>query len=520
MKKFLALFLSLVLLIGTVACVDFSALADECEHTNIVLENQKAATTSEGYTGDKVCEDCGKVIEEGEVIPVLPTGWQTVDGKTYYYDEKGNAVKGWKLIDGLWYYFNDDASMYTGWLKSGKYWYYLNQDGVMLTHLQTIDGKKYLFSQNGALQTGWQKIDNKWYYFNNSGAMMKGWIKVKDKWYYLNSNGVMQTGWVKVSGKWYYLNSNGVMQTGWIKVSGKQYYLNKSGVMQTGWIKISGKWYYLNSNGVKQTGWIKVSGKWYYLNSNGVMQTGWVKVSGKWYYLNSNGVMQTGWKKINGAWYYFDSNGKMATDWKSINGKWYYFGTNGVMQTGYVNVYATYTSKYSNNANRTNNLKISSAAIDGTILKPGDTFDFNAVVGWRTPERGYKKAPVFLGATERGEDYGGGVCQTSSTVFNAALLANLQIVERHQHSQTVSYVPLGRDAAISGSAKNMRFKNNTNYTIKIGMTVKDGYITCTLYTVEHVQPPKVTISVTKSGNKYTMKRYVNGSCNYTTTSTF
>ena len=369
--------------------------------------------------------------------------------------------------------------------------------------------------------TGWVKFSDGWHYFGTDGAMQKGtFVEAGGKKSYVNDDGVMLIGLKEIDGNKYYFNSKGEMMTGWVKISGSWYWFNNSGKMLTGWQKISGKWYLLNKSGKMLTGWQKDKGKWYYLNSSGAMTTGWQKVKGYWYYMNSSGAMLVGWQKIGGAWYYMNSSGRMVTGWQYINNKWYFFASSGVMQTGYVNVYATYSSNYSNNANRTNNLRVASKAISGTILKPGDTFDFNKVVGWRTPARGYLKAPIFVGNNGHDLGYGGGVCQVSSTLFNAAILANMTIVERHQHSQKVYYVPYGRDAAISGAEKNMRFKNTTPYTIKIEMTVSGGVITATLYTVEHVSPPKVSVTVNKSGSTYTMRRYVNGTCNYTTRSTY
>ena len=99
-------------------------------------------------------------------------------------------------------------------------------------------------------------------------------------------------------------------------------------------------------------------------------------------------------------------------------------------------------------------------------------------------------------------------------------MANLEIVERHQHSQRVSYVPLGRDAAISGNVQNFRWKNNTKYAIKIKMTVKNGVITCTFYTCEKATPKKVSLDVTQSGKKFTLKRSVKGKVNYQCSSTY
>ena len=196
------------------------------------------------------------------------------------------------------------------------------------------------------------------------------------------------------------------------------------------------------------------------------------------------------------------------------NGVRYYGDRSTMLCSYYSNVYATYYSYYVNNKNRTTNLQIASKKIDGTIIQPGETFDFNKVVGSRTAAKGYKKAHVFTGSNSTAMGLAGGICQVASTVFNTALISNVQIVERHQHSQRVSYVPLGRDAAISGNVQNFRWKNNTKYAIKIKMTVKGGKITCTFYTCQKAKPKKVNLKVTQKGKTFTLKRKVSGKTNY------
>ena len=197
------------------------------------------------------------------------------------------------------------------------------------------------------------------------------------------------------------------------------------------------------------------------------------------------------------------------------NGEKLYGSKSTMLSSYFSNVYSTYYSYYVNNKDRTTNLKIASKKINGTIIQPGETFDFNKVVGSRTSSKGYKKAHVFTGDDGVAMGLAGGICQVASTTFNAALLANVQIVERHQHSQRVSYVPLGRDAAISGNVQNFKWKNNTKYAIKVGMTVKGGKITCTFYTCQKVKPKKVNLNVTQKGKNFTLKRSVKGKVNYT-----
>lgn len=118
------------------------------------------------------------------------------------------------------------------------------------------------------------------------------------------------------------------------------------------------------------------------------------------------------------------------------------------------------------NTPRTNNVRLASAAINGTILNPGDEFSYNNVVGERTEARGYKPAGAYSGGKII-EEFGGGVCQPSSTLYMAVLRADLEVTERHNHSFTVSYTPLGEDATVDYGNLDFRFKNNTDYPVKI-----------------------------------------------------
>ena len=117
---------------------------------------------------------------------------------------------------------------------------------------------------------------------------------------------------------------------------------------------------------------------------------------------------------------------------------------------------------------RTNNIVIACKKINGTILKPGEQFSFNKAVGNRTAKRGYKKAPAFMNG-QIIQSIGGGVCQPSSTLYHACLLANLEIVSRTNHSMSPDYLEqLGCDATVDwGVGIDYKFKNNTKHPIKI-----------------------------------------------------
>ncbi|MGM9549002.1 MAG: VanW family protein [Faecousia sp.] len=138
-------------------------------------------------------------------------------------------------------------------------------------------------------------------------------------------------------------------------------------------------------------------------------------------------------------------------------------------------VLATVKTPHSNNANRTDNLKLACAALNGVVLNPGDTFSFNNTLGERTTAKGYKSAPAYSGS-DLVNEVGGGICQVSSTLYCSALLADLEIVARSSHSFPVSYIDYGMDATVSWRSPDFKFRNSTNYPIKIEAEVSGGYV--------------------------------------------
>ena len=144
----------------------------------------------------------------------------------------------------------------------------------------------------------------------------------------------------------------------------------------------------------------------------------------------------------------------------------------------------TYTTRYDpTNKNRSNNLEISAEKIDGTIVLPGEIFSYNQTVGERTIAAGYKEAGAYAGGRVV-QDVGGGICQTSSTLYNAVLYANLEIVERSNHQFLTSYVDAGRDATVSWGAIDFKFKNTRSYPIKIEAKVKNGVCEMSIYGIK------------------------------------
>lgn len=137
------------------------------------------------------------------------------------------------------------------------------------------------------------------------------------------------------------------------------------------------------------------------------------------------------------------------------------------------------TTLKSSNANRKNNVALACAALDGMILMPGEQVDYNATLGERTPERGYKKADAYF-AGQVVQSYGGGICQVSSALYYCSLLSNLQIDDRSNHGFRVGYLPLSYDATVSWGGPELKITNNREYPIRIRAVSDDAALTLTI----------------------------------------
>jgi len=133
-----------------------------------------------------------------------------------------------------------------------------------------------------------------------------------------------------------------------------------------------------------------------------------------------------------------------------------------------------------NNRNRRDNMVLATGIVSGTILAPGDEFSFNGVVGMRTEAKGYKVAGAFIDG-QLIDDVGGGICQVSSTLYNALLYADLNIVNRQHHSYIIGYVMKGFDATVSYPNPDLKFSNSTNHPIKIECFVEGSSITFSIF---------------------------------------
>ena len=142
-------------------------------------------------------------------------------------------------------------------------------------------------------------------------------------------------------------------------------------------------------------------------------------------------------------------------------------------------VLGTYTTKVTGSSARIHNVYLAAQCINGKIYNPGEEFWYNATVGERTVERGFGAAPAYVGG-QTVDSVGGGICQVSSTLYYATLLANLKIVLRYCHQFAPAYITWGCDATVSWGGPDYAFRNNTDYPIKIVVDWTDNNLTTTI----------------------------------------
>ncbi len=156
---------------------------------------------------------------------------------------------------------------------------------------------------------------------------------------------------------------------------------------------------------------------------------------------------------------------------------------------------------------RSNNLKIALSYMNGVVVLPGETYSYNNNIGDTTASKGYQAAATFKGGTTV-DEMGGGICQTVSTLYNTVLMANLEIVERHQHGLPVGYVPPSRDATVYSPVLDFRFKNNRETPIKIVTSFSyGGSLNVSIYGTKQDNDPEVILSQTTTGTIPYTTRY-------------
>ncbi|MBU2704059.1 vancomycin resistance protein YoaR [Sporomusaceae bacterium BoRhaA] len=156
----------------------------------------------------------------------------------------------------------------------------------------------------------------------------------------------------------------------------------------------------------------------------------------------------------------------------------------------------SYTTHISDKSiNRNDNILLAASHLDGKLIKPGQIFSFNDSIGSLQEKFGYKEAPVLIDGKVV-SDVGGGVCQVSSTLYNAALLADMTILERNSHSSPPDYVPLGRDATVADNILDLRFQNTSVNPVYIVSEVVGNKLTIYIYGKDNPDAPDIHIVTT------------------------
>lgn len=177
-------------------------------------------------------------------------------------------------------------------------------------------------------------------------------------------------------------------------------------------------------------------------------------------------------------------------------------------ENAFPDVLGSCSTRYdASNKNRGTNIELAANTINGKVLIPGEKFSFNSMVGNTTAAQGYKKAGAYS-AGELVESYGGGICQVSSTLYNAVLYANLEVVERYNHSAVVSYLDPGRDATVSYGSRDFKFSNPRKYAIKINAKANNGILEIEIRGIAEADDPEIEIVSQKTDTIPCATKYV------------
>ena len=158
---------------------------------------------------------------------------------------------------------------------------------------------------------------------------------------------------------------------------------------------------------------------------------------------------------------------------------------------------------------RNANIALAAKSINSAVLMPGETFSFNNLIGECSTRTGYKESTIYMNG-ELSTGIGGGICQVSTTLYNAVLRSNLEIVERRNHSLGVTYVPAGHDAMVSIGSSDFKFKNNREYPVKVVAYVGNGSITCEIHGLKQDVEYEVKLEskmIEKTDEKYKVETY-------------
>ena len=168
--------------------------------------------------------------------------------------------------------------------------------------------------------------------------------------------------------------------------------------------------------------------------------------------------------------------------------------TNKIGTEAFPDMLSTFSTRYdASNIPRTTNLKLAMQKLNGVVVSPGETFSYNKTLGKRTAEAGYKEAGGFAGGRVV-QTLAGGICQISSTLYDAVVYANLDIVERHNHMFLAGYVGAGKDATVVYGIYDFKFKNTRKYPVMIKTSIGNGIAQISIYGIKEEVEYEVEIS--------------------------
>lgn len=256
-----------------------------------------------------------KIDEAGHVTPIIEGFYGEYRGMVYV--SNGQILKSsWKNIDGKWYYFNEKGYMQ---ISDDRY--------NTKVHTINIDGKYYYFDADGVMAAnGWVYMcTGEWCYARSSGELVIGDAWIGRKLYHFSEDGILRTGACEENGTYIVCDEDGtklgeLTHDGWSLIGGNYYYLENGVVMRDGAYKLpDGKWYVFEKDG-RMLSSVRSEKRW--LSENGDALTGWINRAGAWYYADPDTAeVCTGFQWINGAQYYLKSDGTMLVGEKVIDGK-------------------------------------------------------------------------------------------------------------------------------------------------------------------------------------------------------
>ena len=357
MKKQFSAFVLPAACLCSVGCFSLPAYA---------AETKPAPTGWQTENGRRYYYEEGEKTKENRMIDGVPyvfapngvqqIGWQTYEDKRYYYDADGQAVFGWIEWRGGTYFVSKDKGKLTGEADTGEDGVKIfDEYGVLQSWQQNEDGKwsfadatgeieiegiPYLFDEDGFLQTEWQTAADgvTRYYDAETHSVKTGWLTLDGKRFYADEKKGRLAGKNEIDGKQYYFMPNGEMATEFYNIDGVSYYFGDDGVMRTGFVTMTDGIRYFNAEGAMQTGLVALTDGTYYFAANGLMQTGLTAMSDGTRYFNANGIMQTGFIEMEDGKHYFGENGLMYRGMLPIGNNAYYFNQSGVMQTGWQDI--------------------------------------------------------------------------------------------------------------------------------------------------------------------------------------